>query len=164
MTTAKGKTPKCQVCREWVDKSLNDFEKTSKGYYHNECYAPIAMDSQHYKELIAYICDTFSFTKPPEIILTQIKRFREKKEYKCKGMEMTIRYLIEIKEFVFTDITTSGVQMIEWAYDEARQYYVDQQNAMESFKGAVIDITPERFTIKRNSKDSSKKLINIEDL
>lgn len=164
MTAVKGKTPKCQVCKEWVDKSLNDFEKTSKGYYHNACYQTVAQDGQHYKELIAYVCDSFNLSKPPEIVLTQIKHFKEKKNMKYKGMEMTLRYLIEIEGLFFTDIHKSGIQIIEWNYDKARMHYENEYYAVESFNNVVLDTTPERFTLKRDERNSSRKLINIEDL
>ena len=164
MTAVNGKTPKCQVCKEWVDKSLNDFEKTSKGYYHNACYHTVAQDGQHYKELIAYICDTFGLSRPPEIVLTQLKHFKEKKGIKYKGMEMTLQYLVEVVGLHFTDIHKSGVQIIEWHYDKARIHYENEYYAIESFKGAKIDNTPEKITLKRDSRNSSVKLINIEEL
>lgn len=164
MATVKGKTPKCQVCKEWVDKSLNDFEKTSKGYYHNACYQTVAQDGQHYKELIAYICDSFKLSRPPEIVLAQLKNFKEKKNMKYKGMQMTLQYLIEIEGLFFTDIHKTGVQIIEWSYDKARIYYENEYYALESFKGAEINNTPERFVLKRDKRNSSKKLINIEEL
>lgn len=163
MTTPRGKTPRCKLCNEWVDKTL-DHEKTSQGYFHRECFNIKSMESQHYKELIAYICDTLNMQRPSDIITAQIKRFKEKNGMKYKGMEMTIRYLFEIEGFSFAEHTTSGIQMIEWYYDKARHYYVNAQEAVNSFDGVTIDNKPKVIVVKRQPRNSSKKFINMEEL
>lgn len=162
--STKGKTPKCKHCGEWVDKSLNDHVHNNKGYFHNACHEIASVDGQHYKELIEYICNSFNMKAPAPIILAQIKHFKEKKGMKYKGMEMTIRFLLEVEQFAFLEIYASGIQMVEWYYNKARAYYTDQHNAINSFKGVVIDNKPEVLVLKRNNKNSSSKKIKIEEL
>lgn len=164
MATVRGKTPKCQACKEWVDKSLNDFTKDSKGYYHNSCYNVVAEQGQHYKELIAYICDSFNMQKPTMLIVSQIKHLKEKKGMKYKGMEMTIRYLLEVKGFEFSEIHTSGIQMVEWYYEQTKQHYMDLDKAEKSFKGIEINNKPQRIMLKRDTRKNESKLINIEEI
>jgi len=163
MTTAKGKTPKCKYCEGWVDKKL-DHEKTSKGYYHRQCYEITSTDGQHYKELIAFICESFNMQKPTMLIVSQIKNLKEKKGMKYKGMEMTIKYLLEVKGFEFSEIHSSGIQMVEWYYEQTKQHYMDLDKAEKSFKGIEINNKPERIVLKREVRQSNKNLINIEEI
>lgn len=168
MATTRGKTPRCKYCNEWVDKTL-EHEKTSKGYYHKPCHDVVSTEGQHYKELCEVIQNRlgvdFSKNYPRDMIVTQIKRFKEKKEYKYKGIEMTLHYLLDVKGKTFHDIDESGIQLVEWFYDETREYYVNIQEVLESFVDAKIDNTPEVIKIKRNSHNSGvKKLINMEEL
>lgn len=163
--TSRGKTPKCKHCGQWVDKSLNDHTQNNKGYYHNSCFTIASVDGQHYKELIEYICNSFNMKAPAPIILAQIKHFKEKKEMKYKGIEMTIRYLLEVEQFAFLEIYASGIQMVEWYYNKARAYYMNQHSAVESFVGVEIHNKPEKIMVlKRNKKNSTSKQIKIEEL
>lgn len=164
MTTAKGKTPKCKYCEEWVDKSLEQHVYHSNRYYHKECFEIVNPDGQHYKELIACICDNFNMKAPSGIILAQIKHFTDKKNMKYKGIQMTIEYLLTIEGFTFDEIHTSGIQMVEWYYAKARAYYESAYTAIDSFKGKDLYQEPEIIILKRNVKNSSKKKINIEEL
>jgi len=163
MTTVKGKTPKCKHCKEWVDKSQNDFFKNSTGYYHNSCYQLISVEKQHYKELVDYIAYVYKIKAPTDWMFKQIKEFKDAQGFTYKGMEFTLRYLVEVEYKELLDPSEAGIGIIGFYYYKARKYYSDMEEVKESGRNKNIDLTEEIVYVKRPTHNKRKQ-IRIEDI
>lgn len=168
MTTAKkGKTPKCKHCGEWVDKSLNLHVYHSNRYYHQACYEIVHMQATHYKELIEYICNLYGIDAPTGWHIKQIQVFKDEYNYTYKGMELTLRFITEVEKKTMLDASEAGIGLIRFYYLKASKYYGNLAEAMESFDGTPIDVSPTIYVRKRKSTNhhvNHTKLIDISSI
>lgn len=165
MATVKGKTPKCKWCGEWVDKSLNDFNKTSVGYYHNQCYETYQLNKQYREELNEYVAIIYSIEFPTGWMLKQIKEYVEKRNYTYKGMELTLRYIYEVENKYLRDASESGLGLIPYYYEKAKQYYSSLEEVSKYASNVEIDNESEIIYIQPSSnKKRNKKLIDMNSL
>ena len=160
----KGKTPKCKHCLQWVDKSLNEFIKNSKGYYHNECHEIVSLEAQRYKDLIEYIVNLYKVESPTGWMTRQIKEYKEKKNYTYIGMQYTLMFMYEVENVHLLEAKDSGLGLIPYYYEKAKHYYSNLQSVKDSIKDVKIDSTPQIIYVKPKEINNRKKKINIEDL
>lgn len=160
----KGKIPKCKWCNEWVDKSLNDFTKTNSGYYHNSCYEKFEINKQHMQELYSYICEIYKIKFPTGWMMKQIKEYKEKRNYTYKGMELTLRFIYEVENKYLLDASETGLGLIPYYYEKAKQYYINLQKIKKSVEKIEIHNEPEVIYLKPPTKKRKKKMIDIESL
>src|SRR5690606_26192640 len=125
VTENKGRMPKCKSCGEAVDKSLDDFTKNYKGYYHNSCYEVIQVENQFRTELTEYISEIYRVEFPTGWMLKQIKEYKEKRGYTYKGMELTLRYMYEVEKLNRLEAHEAGLGMIPYYYEKTKQYYTN---------------------------------------
>ena len=163
-TTKRGKTPKCKWCKEWVDKSLEEHTKVNTGYYHNHCYEQFELNKQHMKELNAYISKVYKVEFPTGWMLKQIKEYKEKRNYTYKGMELTLRFMYEVENKYLLDASQSGLGLIPYYYEKAKQYYINLYSVSQSIKEVEIDNDTEVIYSKPPTRKRTSKLINIEEL
>lgn len=163
-TKPKGKTPKCKWCNEWVDKSLNDHTKTNVGYYHNPCYQQFELNKQHLKELHDYISKVYNVEFPTGWMLKQIKEYKTKRNYTYKGMELTLRFIYEVENKYLREASDSGLGLIPYFYEKAKQYYINLYSVTQSATNIEIDNTSEIIYLKPPTNKKKNKLINIDEL
>lgn len=156
------KMPNCKSCGEPVDKGLNNFTKNYKGYYHNECYEVIQLENQHRTELNEYISKLYNVEFPTGWMLKQIKEYKEKRNYKYKGMELTLRYMYEVERLNKLDAHQAGLGMIPYYYEKAKQYYVEMKSVASSAKDYVIDNEVETVYMKPPEKKKKKRLLDMD--
>lgn len=145
----------CKTC----GKPLKPEEKHihSSKTYCDVCYGKIIKDSDEYKQLIKYICDNYEIDRPTGLMLKQIKEYKEDYQYTYGGMTYTLWYVKEIisKEF----ITMYGVAIIKFYYDDAKQYFINQEevkksielNAKAEIKTKVVKVNRTNVNVKSNS-------------
>lgn len=152
----------CKGC----GKQLKPEEKhihSSKSYC-EKCYEKIIRDSEEYKQLIKFICENYNIEIPTGLMLKQIKEYKNDYSYTYGGIIYTLWYVKEIlnKEF----IVTYGVSLVKYYYNEAKEYYEQQEKVKQSMeiynkaeiKTKIVKINKNNKPIKTNS------LINLEDL
>lgn len=166
MTTQKpkGKTPKCKWCGEWVDKSLNDYSKTNVGYYHNQCYEQFELNKQHMSELNSYISKIYNVEFPTGWMLKQIKEYKDNRKYTYKGMELTLRFICEVENKYLREASDSGLGLIPYYYEKAKQYYINLYSVTKSAESVEIENKAEIVYLKPPDNKKKNKLINIESL
>ncbi len=164
MAAQRGKTPKCKWCGEWVDKTLNQFNKTNNGYYHNNCYQAFLLNKQHYEELCEYVSKIYHISYPHGFMLKQIKEFKEKRGYTYKGMELTLRYMYEIENKYTLDASESGLGLIPFYYDKARKHYSNMREVSKHASDIEIDNKAKIIYLKPEKKEANKKLIDMNRL
>lgn len=109
------------------------------------------------KELYDYICDLYNMKFPTGLIIKQIKEYKEEYGYKYSGMLLTLKYFYEIQEnpVKYND----GVGIIPYIYEEAKEYYLDQQRIRKEAKNIKEISKKENIEIKKN--DDSKQYNNF---
>ena len=164
MATTRGKTPKCKWCGEWVDKSLNDFNKNSTGYYHNNCYQAFELNKQHREELSEYVAKIYRIEFPTGWMLKQIKEYKEKRNYTYKGMELTLRFIYEIENKYLREASETGLGLIPYYYEKAKQYYTTMREVSRYANNVEINNQEEIIYIQPEKKKPNKRLIDMNSL
>lgn len=120
LSTCKGCGKKLQPDEKYIHSS-----KT----YCKECFDKIERESTEYKQLIEFICTKYELEKPTGFILKQIKEFRNEYGYSYAAMTYTLWYCMEILGKPY--IEKYGVALIRHYYDEAKDYYSQQERSKE---------------------------------
>lgn len=165
------KIVKCPYCKESFNRLKEDFEKIGRRYYHPECHK-LQLEINKKKEakkkeqkekdsvlegqrrhLIGYILKLQGADKPNGLVLKQIKDLSEQ-GYSYIGIESTLRYFHEIKE---NPIVGTGIGIVPFVYDEAKEWYTSRAKAKIHFNELQANGLDE-LTKKRIIKIKSKPL------
>ncbi len=149
----------CKSC----GKKLQPEEKythASKTYC-KKCYEKIERESTEYKQLIEFICNNYKLDKPTGYILKQIKEFKTEYEYSYAAMTYTLWYCKEVLNKSF--IEKYGISLIKYYYDEAKNYYSQQEKLKEQIN-KLSDIKVKTKIVKRTSMNSKKESTFLIDL
>lgn len=164
MTEKKGRLPKCKSCGEAIDKSLNDFTKNYKGYYHNSCYEEIQIENQFRTELNEYISEIYRVEFPTGWMLKQIKEYKEKRNYKYKGMELTLRFMYEVEKLNRLEASQAGLGMIPYYYEKAKDYYTKLETVSSAAKDFELNNEAEIIYMQPPVRKKKKKLLDINSI
>lgn len=145
----------CKCCGKQL-KSEEKHIHSSKTYC-KKCYEKIIRESEEYKQLITFICENYLIDRPTGLILKQIKEYKNDYLYTYGGIVYTLWYVKEIlnKEF----IVTYGVSIVKYYYDEAKEYYSQQEkikkdmetNCNAKIKTKIVKVGKGNKTTKTNS-------------
>lgn len=142
-------TATCAYCKELVDKNLS--VQTEKGktkkYYHSECYDEMMMSGnspEDYKAVHDYLdqhIKAMNLSKPTQtatwtLVAVKLENIRKKFNLTYKGVELTLKYILEVCEFEFDEQT---IGLVPYKYYEARGYYEEQRKLDKQL--ANIDMT-----------------------
>lgn len=152
----------CKGC----NKQLEPEEKyihCSKTYC-SICYEKVKRESEEYKQLIKYICDNYEIDRPTGLMLKQIKEYKDEYSYTYGGISYTLWYLKEIQNKEF--ITMYGVSLVKFCYDEAKNYYLHQEEIKKSMEanGKAEIITKIVKMNRNNTTKQNNTLIDLENL
>jgi len=155
--TKKSKQVKCPVCG-----TMNDKENTKKidtRYYCVECGEKREKERNRNKdgwdELFEYICDLYNIDVLTGMMFKQIQNFRENYNYTNTGMYLTLKYYYEILENEVKENT--GLGIIPYYYDRAKQYYIDILTVKKHLKDFEIDEQVNTVKIKNIDIKELKK-------
>ena len=165
----KSRKVKCPECETFNHKEETIYHQ--KRYYCKICYNNKTKESQHYKDLISYICNLYEIEAPSGFILVQIKKFKEQFNYTYKGIELTLEYFYEIKTNN-TPEAGQGLGIIPYVYEEAKQFFVDRKDIVKNIQGIDLqEVTNKTKVIHIKKSDRAKEddykdiaIINISEL
>lgn len=152
----------CKGC----GKKLQSEEKYTHANktYCEDCIQKIQRESDEYKQLIDFICTNYQIERPTGFMLKQIKELRTDYSYSYAAMTYTLWYCKEIlgKQL----IEKYGVALIKYFYNEACDYYNQQEKMREQMKN-IENVEVKTKVVKRQSNQSQNKkssLINLGNL
>ena len=152
----------CKSC----GKKLQQEEKCSHASktYCKECYEKILRDSDEYRQLIEFICTHYEIERPTGFMLKQIKDMKTEYGWSYAAMTYTLWYCKEVlgKQL----LEKYGVALIKHFYEEASNYYSQQEKMKEQMK-RLENVEVKTKVIKRNqskSTNSNSSLINLGNL
>lgn len=148
----------CKGC----GKQLQPEEKHihSSKTYCSICYEKVKRESDEYKQLIKYICEIYEIDRPTGLMLKQLKEYKDEYSYSYGGILYTLWYLKEIlnKEF----IVLYGVSLVKFCYDEAKNYYIHQEEVKKSMEtNGKVGIITKIVKMKRHTTKKNNSLIDI---
>lgn len=111
--------------------------------------------------MIEFICINYGLNKPTGFMLKQIKELKNDFGYTYAAMTYTLWYCKEILNKAL--IEKYGVSLIKHYYDEAKEYYSQQEKLKNQIKN-LSDIKPLTKYVKHVSTNSEKKLKSLIDL
>jgi len=157
-----GRLATCKGC----GKKLQPDEKFkfSNKTYCATCYEKLNRDGTAYRELIKFICDNYGLKEPTKMILGQIEKYKKNYGYHYAAMTYTLWYYKEILNKSFDE--KYGVGLIKCFYDEAKEYYSQQERMkekMEKLSDVEKKVKIAKTKITKNTKQSTS-LINLENL
>lgn len=127
------------------------------------CYEIVKQESTEYKELMTFICDNFGISEPTGLILSQIKNYKTTNNYNYAAMTYTLWYC---KDILGKSLDVKyGVSLIPYFYDEAKDYYIQQQNIIDSIsKYKDVDLKVKVVKQNHSNNEKSNSLIDLESL
>lgn len=160
---AKRHLVKCYYCSNTFDANIEPYIMiNSRRYAHEQCYKEKQQNEDKTKKdkeiLELYIKQLFSYDKIPVRVYKQIKDFVEKDEYTYSGIYKTLKYWFEVQK---GDIkkANGGIAIVEYKYEQAREYYRDLEETKERNKKASItpmDIPTKKIYIRSFKREPMK--------
>jgi hypothetical protein len=150
------KQVKCPYCNQYLNKE--DAYEYKKRYYHQSCFDTWQLESEHRKELLAYICEIYKLEAPTGMMLKQIKDFKDELHYKYKGMELALRYFYETLGNSVQSGT--GIGIVPFVYEDAKRHYIMKLNVEKSVEengdkqcnGRTVVVKSPEFTYQSKVK------------
>lgn len=138
--------PKCRYCKEDVEDKEKATKK-SNSWIHNDCIEKEAQEKElnksDYRKLMDYVNDLYECPNFP-LITKQVKEFTEK-GLKESGILLTLKYIYEIEGMRL--IEDRGIGLVEYKYEEAKQYYMNRQKIANVVKD--FDVGGETIVMKK---------------
>ena len=135
--------------------------KHSSKTYCKECFRKFERESEEYKQLIKFICDNYELDEPTGFMLKQIKELKNDYGYSYLSMTYTLWYCKEVLNKSLVE--KYGVALIKYYYDEAKEYYLQQERLKEQVD-KLSDTAIKTKVIKHTSNNSNKKTASLIDL
>lgn len=132
--------------------------------YCADCYKEVQRESDEYKQLIDFICINYQIERPTGFMLKQIKELRTECSYSYAAMTYTLWYCKEVLGKHL--IEKYGVALIKHFYNEACDYYNQQERMKEQMKNIENVEIRTKIVKRQNSKSQGKmsSLINLGNL
>lgn len=126
------------------------------------CYKRKIQERKDRDYLYKTIKEIFGITFPTGLMLKQIKEYREERGYSYKNIAYAVNYIYRKKKI--KPITSKGIALVPYFYDEMISYYKDLKERRESpiQKHEKVDLTLNPIPIDNAYRE--KKLINMEEL
>lgn len=157
ITIAKAK---CALCRVELEKH-EIVKHTNKKNYHAECLITFEKRKKDREDLNLYIASLMGVDFPPQMILTQIKRFEET-GFKLTGIRLALEYFHEIEGREFSE--ESGIAIVPHIYDAARSYFLRLAELEKSAREFNPDVYKTQIVKVKIRKQTEKNLIDMDSI
>lgn len=133
----------CPVCNKKFDRDKTEFVKEGRRYLHIECAQTaeerLSKEEKDKRALNQYIMQLFGTEYVNPRIQTQIRKYTSENGFTYAGILMALKYFYEVRH---GDIEKAhgGIGIVEYIYQDARNYYFDIWQAQQVNKGKQIDL------------------------
>lgn len=148
--------PHCRICKEEIDKELDNWVMPSKGwYYHKTCYetwkqSTPATDEEYRAFIFDFIARDLKVSYDYHMCKAQIDKF-VKEGKTVKGIFFTLKYFYEIKGGDWNK-GHGGIGIVPFVYNEACTYWYNKE---KKTKGVVAEIERQM----REAEQRQKKVV-----
>ncbi len=133
----------CPICNKKFDRDKVECVKEGRRYLHVECAQTteerLSKEEKNKLALNQYIMQLFGTEYVNPKIQAQIKDYVTNKGFTYNGILMSLKYFYEIKH---GDIEKAHgrISIVEYIYQDAKNYYYDIWQAQQVNKGKQIDL------------------------
>lgn len=133
----------CPVCNKKFDRDKTEFVKEGRRYLHIECAQTaeerLSKEEKDKRALNQYIMQLFGTEYVNPRIQTQIRKYTSENGFTYAGILMALKYFYEVRH---GDIEKAhgGIGIVEYIYQDAKNYYFDIWQAQQVNKGKQIDL------------------------
>ena len=142
---------------------LEEMKKIGQKNHCLKCYEKTMKTKKEREELYEYIKYAYKINYPTTYMMKQIKEFTEVRNYKLKGIQLTLKYVVEVLNYTLKP--NWGLGIVASQYENAKSYYMELSRKREQHKDVVVK--EEIIVISKISQIKTyknEKLINLEDL
>ena len=133
----------CPICNKKFDRDKTEFVKEGRRYLHIECAQTaeerLSKEEKDKRALNQYIMQLFGTEYVNPRIQTQIRKYTSENGFTYAGILMALKYFYEVRH---GDIEKAhgGIGIVEYIYQDAKNYYFDIWQAQQVNKGKQIDL------------------------
>lgn len=133
----------CPICNKKFDRDRIECVKEGRRYLHIECSQTteerLSKEEKDKRALEQYIMQLFNTEYVNPRVQTQIRKYIQENKFTYNGILMSLKYFYEIKH---GDIEKAhgGIGIVEYIYQDAKNYYYDIWQAQQINKGKQIDL------------------------
>jgi hypothetical protein len=151
---------KCLICGETFDKDKEQFFKVSNRYVHNKCLQET--EHGHLLQLEHYIKTIMGIDKISVLIKKQISKYYEK-GWSYKSIALTLKYFYEVKHNAW-EKGHGGLGIVPWVFDEAKNYWIVQEQKKRGFMKSLEQQSKERSIVKIHRQEKVREKYNLDDI
>lgn len=170
--------PECRICHQLINKKkeiegVDWCMPTRNYYYHVKCYTdwkasqPLG-DDEWIPMIYDFLARDLKVSYNWHLCDSQRKKFIRENKYTNKGIYFTLKYFYEVKKNSW-DKGHGGIGIVPYTYNEACQYWTEQERKQHGFVDAIESQLKERaarevVTIKRPQKKKVKEKYSLDDI
>lgn len=157
----------CEYCKKEIKDKTNMFTTKKKVHFCNkECYKKYGLERKKLTDYIQSLYIKQGYEKNQinwVLLMSQIKNMQKDKGYKYSGVELSLRYMVKIKEVnLFSDnFNGSILNLVPFYYQESKEYWIHQRKIKQALKGVDTNIKPKTII---KTKNYTYEDINLEDI
>lgn len=164
--------PQCRICHYPIDVKKEveniDWIQPSRGwYYHRICYdtwkAAPATDEEWIMMIFDFLARDLKVSYNYHLCKAQIEKFWKENKINPKGIYFTLRYFYEVKHNAW-EKGHGGLGIVPWVFDEAKNYWIIQEQKKRGFMKSLEQQSKERSIIKIHKQEKVREKYNLDDI
>lgn len=170
--------PECRLCHRLINKQkevegVDWFMPSRNYYYHIKCYTDwkanqSAEDAEWKDRIYDFLSRDLKVKYNYQMCEQQRKKYLRENKYTNKGIYFALKYFYEVKKNSW-DKGHGGIGIVEYVYNESRDYWIEQEKKQKGFVKAVEQQLKERaerevVTIKRSQKKKNKAKYDLDEI
>jgi len=164
--------PECRICHYPIDKKPEtegiDWIQPSRGwYFHKTCYdtwkAAPATDEEWVSMIFDFLARDMKVKYNYHMCKAQIEKFWKDNKINPKGIYFTLKYFYEVKHNSW-EKGHGGLGIVPWVFDDAKQYWIEQERKKRGFLKELEAQSKERSVIKITRKEKTRDKYNLDDI
>lgn len=164
--------PECRICHYPIDKKPEtegiDWIQPSRGwYFHKTCYdtwkAAPATDEEWVSMIFDFLARDMKVKYNYHLCKAQIEKFWKDNKINPKGIYFTLKYFYEVKHNSW-EKGHGGLGIVPWVFDDAKQYWIEQERKKRGFLKELETQSKERSVIKITRKEKTRDKYNLDDI
>lgn len=164
--------PECRICHYPIDKKPEtegiDWIQPSRGwYFHKTCYdtwkAAPATDEEWVSMIFDFLARDMKVKYNYHLCKAQIEKFWKDNKINPKGIYFTLKYFYEVKHNSW-EKGHGGLGIVPWVFDDAKQYWIEQERKKRGFLKELEAQSKERSVIKITRKEKRRDKYNLDDI
>jgi len=164
--------PECRICHYPIDKKPEtegiDWIQPSRGwYFHKTCYdtwkAAPATDEEWVSMIFDFLARDMKVKYNYHLCKAQIEKFWKDNKINPKGIYFTLKYFYEVKHNSW-EKGHGGLGIVPWVFDDAKQYWIEQERKKRGFLKELEAQSKERSVIKITRKEKTRDKYNLDDI